>query len=67
MLGGKPGVDPKLPKAWTKLRCSFCWKGQTTRVTVSKDAVTVENLSGTAPAELCGKERTLREALSVKR
>lgn len=69
MLGGKLRIDPKLPKAWTKLRYSFCWKGQTLRVTVDEVTVTVENLSGTAPVELelCGMERTVCDALTVKR
>ncbi|MCD8190391.1 MAG: glycoside hydrolase family 65 protein [Clostridiales bacterium] len=66
MLGGKLRIDPLLPDAWDKLTYTLLWKGQKLAVEVTKDSVTVENLTGCAPVELevAGEMYTLSEKLT---
>lgn len=51
MLDGKLRISPKLPKGWDKLRYVVRWKGQKLRVTVTRDDVTLENLTRTSAIE----------------
>lgn len=52
MLGGKLRINPSLPDNWTKLSYTIIWKGQKLAVTVTKDDVKVENLTGTEKVEI---------------
>jgi len=66
MLGGKLRINPVLPDAWDKLCFTVLWKGQKLSVEVSKDTVTIKNLTGDTPVELevAGKPQTLVSSLS---
>ncbi len=66
MLGGKLRINPVLPDAWDKLCFTVLWKGQKLSVEVSKDTVTVKNLTGDTPVELevAGRPQTLVSSLS---
>ena len=52
MLGGKLRIQPSLPDSWTKLFYTVIWKGQKLAVTVTKDDVRIENLTGTKKVEV---------------
>ncbi|MCC8076413.1 MAG: hypothetical protein LIO95_10835 [Clostridiales bacterium] len=66
MLDGKLRIDPLLPEAWDKLGYTLLWKGQKLAVEVTKNTVTVENLTGSAPItlEVAGQEVTLTGKLT---
>ena len=60
MLGGKLRIDPMLPDAWDSLSYTLWWKGQKLSVEITKDKVTVTNLTGKDPVELqLGNETVL--------
>ncbi len=65
MLGGNLRIDPALPDAWNRLSYTLIWQGQKLKAEVTKDQVTVTNLTGTAPVELelCGKRQVLDKVL----
>lgn len=67
MLGGKLRINPILPDAWSRLAYTIMWKGQKLSVEVTKEAVTVQNLTGDKPVELevAGVARTLAGSLTV--
>lgn len=52
MLGGRLRINPLLPDAWTKLSYTIIWKGQKLAVEVTKDSVSVKNMTGTKQAEI---------------
>ncbi|HCT93134.1 MAG TPA: family 65 glycosyl hydrolase [Lachnospiraceae bacterium] len=52
MLGGRLRINPSLPEGWTELSYTIIWKGQKLAVDVTKDAVNVENLTGTKKVEI---------------
>lgn len=52
MLGGRLRIVPALPKQWTKLSYTIIWKGQKLAVEVTKEDVTVQNLTGTKEVEI---------------
>lgn len=52
MLDGKLRIRPKLPKGWNSLSYTVCWKGQKLHVTVTKENITVQNLTQTAAVEV---------------
>ncbi len=66
MLGGKLRIDPALPDAWEALTYTIIWRGQNLEICVTKEDVTVTNLTGTSPVEmiLAGEELTLEGTLS---
>ena len=49
MLGEELHIRPHLPETWSKLCYEIHWKGERIRVTLTKDTVTVENLTTSAP------------------
>ena len=61
MIGGRLRIDPKLPEAWSRLSCSILWHGQKLHITVTKNAVSIQNETNTAPVtmEVCGKNGQL--------
>ena len=69
MVGGKLRIDPKLPAAWTRLCYTVMWRGQRLRVEVTEKALTVTNLTGTAPveAEIAGETRRFTDSITVPR
>ena len=68
MLGGKLRIDPKLPKAWNRLRYSILWKGQRLSVTVTHSGVEIVNETGAEPVtvEIRGAVRTFTERLTAE-
>ena len=69
MVGGKLRIDPKLPAAWTRLCYTVMWRGQRLRIEVTETALTVTNLTGTAPveAEIAGETRRFTDSITVPR
>lgn len=61
MLDGRLRIEPRLPEAWDRLSYTVMWKGEKLGVTVTKDGVDVENLTGGKKVSLtvCGKETTI--------
>jgi alpha,alpha-trehalose phosphorylase len=49
--GGQISIDPRLPPAWTHLTYRIAWRGTRLKVTVSRDSLTLDILSG-APVAL---------------
>ena len=68
MLGGKLRIDPKLPKAWSKLSYTILWHGQKLSVTVTKKSVHIVNETSATPIslEICGKQYSLVTELEVQ-
>lgn len=68
MLGGKLRIDPYLPEEWTRLQYTIIWQGQNLQVEVTRDMVTVTNLTGTASVELelCGTPCELEKTITSK-
>lgn len=58
MLNGKLRINPRLPKNWDALSFTLYWKGQKLGVTVTKEDVRVQNLTGTKEVTISvnGKE-----------
>ena len=67
MLGGKLRIEPMLPKKWTSLSYTLWWKGQKLSVLVTKENVTVTNLTAAGPVQLtlCGKEYTFTDSVTA--
>ncbi|MCC8065942.1 MAG: glycoside hydrolase family 65 protein [Clostridiales bacterium] len=67
MLGGKLRINPLLPKQWSRLSYTIIWKGQKLSVSVTKDEIVIENLTGNTPVELevAGQACTLTGKLTV--
>ena len=61
MLDGRLRIEPRLPEAWDRLSYTVMWKGEKLGVTVTRDGVDVENLTGHKKVSLtvCGKEITI--------
>ncbi|MEG1874608.1 MAG: glycosyl hydrolase family 65 protein [Angelakisella sp.] len=47
VVGGQLRIQPNLPQAWNRVTFHLNWQGQTLRVTVTKEQLTVENLTKT--------------------
>ena len=58
MLAGRLRINPVLPDAWKKLSYTLLWRGQRLSVTVTPDAVSITNETGTATVslEIWGRE-----------
>ena len=69
MVGGKLRIDPKLPKAWHRLRYTLMWHGQRISVDVTEKEVCVVNETGTVPveAEICGETMIFTNRITVSR
>jgi len=52
MLGGKLRIAPALPAAWDSLTYTFLWHGQEVKVHLTKDKLTLTNLTGTEPVAI---------------
>jgi len=67
MLGSRLCIHPHLPEQWNKLEYALIWKGQKLQVSVTRNAVTVANLTNTAQVELtlCGREQMLNGTVTV--
>ena len=52
MLDGKLRIEPRLPDSWDELSFTIIWKGEKLAVTVTKDNVTAENLTGSKKVSL---------------
>ncbi|MBR0159682.1 MAG: glycoside hydrolase family 65 protein [Oscillospiraceae bacterium] len=67
MLGGKLRIDPILPDAWTGLSYTLWWKGQQLAVKVTKEALSVTNLTGKEPvtAQLGRETLTFADSVTV--
>ena len=46
MLNGKLRINPRLPKKWDELSFTLYWKGEKLGVTITRDHVDVQNLTG---------------------
>lgn len=57
MLEGKLRINPALPDSWIKLDFYLYWQGQKLHVMITKNEVSIENLTGTKDVDLtiCGK------------
>lgn len=52
MLDGKLRIEPRLPKPWKSLEFTICWRGQTLRINLLKERMTIENLSKEQEVEI---------------
>ncbi|MBQ6314790.1 MAG: glycoside hydrolase family 65 protein [Mogibacterium sp.] len=59
MLDGKLRIEPRLPEKWDKLSYTVMWKGEKLGVTVTKDGVDVQNLTGNKKVELTVQGKTV--------
>ncbi len=61
MLNGSLRINPRLPGNWSELTFTLYWKGEKLKVTVTKDHVDVQNLTGTKQVELSvnGEKRSV--------
>lgn len=61
MLGGNLRINPVLPDKWDRLSYTILWKGQKLAVEVTKNRITIENLTSDTPIslEVAGKEIVL--------
>ena len=68
MLGGKLRINPKLPKAWTRLCFRIYWRGQLLAVTVTENETEIvnETLSDPVEMEICGREYRFEKSIRVK-
>lgn len=68
MLGGKLRIAPLLPDEWASLSYTVIWHGQNLEVCVTRENVTVKNLTGTETVELelCGKEVRFDKEVSAQ-
>lgn len=68
MLGGKLRIAPLLPDEWASLSYTVIWHGQNLKVCVTRENVTVKNLTGTETVELelCGKEVRFDKEVSAQ-
>ena len=46
MVNGDLRIEPKLPDSWKELRFTIHWKGQELRLTIDKQKLIIENLTG---------------------
>lgn len=46
MVNGDLRIEPKLPESWKELKFTIHWKGQELRLTIDKQKLIVENLTG---------------------
>lgn len=69
MVGGKLRISPRLPKEWSRLRYALNWQGRRLTVTVTPEAVDIENETDGASVELEveGKQYTFQRVLTVRR
>lgn len=69
MLGGRLRISPALPGAWKMLRYVINWKDQRLDVTVTRDALHIENVTGGSPVtlEVWGREYTFDSSLTADR
>ena len=68
MLEGKLRINPNLPDVWEKLSFFIHWKGQKLHAEITRDLLTLTNLTGTAPVTLSvrGTEHTVNGKLLVR-
>ena len=59
MLDSKLRIEPRLPQNWDKLSFTIMWKGEKLGVTVTKDGVEVQNLTGSKKLELTVQGKTV--------
>ena len=59
MLDGKLRIEPRLPANWNKLSYTLYWKGEKLAVTVTKDDVEIQNLTGNKQVELTVRGKTV--------
>ena len=64
--GDALSVNPHLPDVWNRVSARLFWAGCELKITVDKQSVTVEKLSGKAiSVSVCGKEYTLDSTVTV--
>ena len=59
MLDGKLRIEPRLPANWNKLSYTLYWKGEKLAVTMTKEDVEIQNLTGNKQVELTVKGKTV--------